>query len=700
VVFLVALPLSLGIALASGAPVVSGVIAAVVGGIVAGLAGGVPLQVTGPAAGLTAVVAGLITEHGWQVTCLITVLAGLVQIALGFARVARAALAISPAVVHGMLAGIGITIVAGQLHVLTGGSARSTALASLLELPAQVIVGHTPSAMLGLGAIVVTLLWRRVPPRFAVVPGPLVSVALLTIVSLPFPVQRVDLPANILSGISLPALPRDGWPAVLIGVVTVALVASVESILSATAVDKMHDGKRGDLDRELLGQGAANSLSGLAGGLPVTGVIVRSSANVRAGARTRWSAVLHAVWIALFSLLLVALVRQIPLSVLAGLLVVIGIGLVDLGHLRTIHRHGEAVVWLATVAGVVLFSLLEGVMIGLGVSLLFAVRSTLFAPVQVIPPQEAPSPLARRARDWRVVVHGTVTFLSVPRLASQLARVPAQQTVRLELQVDHLDHAAAEHLLDWVGEYRKGGGQVEIEEIGAPVLSRIRDGRPLRGRELLDGVEKYHEGVAPRLRSVMDRLRHHQSPTTLFITCADSRIVPNMITSSGPGDLFTVRNVGNLVPGHGAAAGDSTLAAVEYAVEKLRVSTIAVCGHSGCGAMQALLEGPRTASGPGAARALPAWLAHARTPVHGVDGQSSGSLAGLATDVAPEDADRLARRNVLQQLDHLRQHPVVARALEEGTIALVGMFYDIGLAQALVLDPDSGTFEPMVRSGA
>jgi carbonic anhydrase len=139
VVFLVAVPLSLGIAVATGAPVMAGLIAAVVGGIVAGLLGGSPLQVSGPAAGLTVVVADLIAKFGWGVTCTITVAAGLLQVVFGISRVARAALAISPAVVHAMLAGIGITIALGQLHVLLGGSAGTDAITNIVELPAQLI---------------------------------------------------------------------------------------------------------------------------------------------------------------------------------------------------------------------------------------------------------------------------------------------------------------------------------------------------------------------------------------------------------------------------------------------------------------------------------------------------------------------------------------------------------------------------------
>ncbi|HEX4359784.1 MAG TPA: SulP family inorganic anion transporter, partial [Pseudonocardia sp.] len=286
VVFLVAVPLSLGIAVASGAPILAGLIAAIVGGIVAGLLGGSPLQVSGPAAGLTVVVAELVGKFGWQVTTGIVAGAGLVQIGFGLSRLARFAQAIPPAVVHGMLAGIGGTIVLAQLHVVLGGTPQTSALENLVELPAQLLNLHGAAVIVGLCTVGLVLGWPRLPGPLRAVPGPLVAVAAATGLSLLLnsfsstPVPRVALPGGLLSAVHMPLLPDGQWGAVVGGVLTVALIASVESLLSAVAVDRMHNGPRTNADRELIGQGAANTLSGLLGGLPVTGVIVRSSTNV------------------------------------------------------------------------------------------------------------------------------------------------------------------------------------------------------------------------------------------------------------------------------------------------------------------------------------------------------------------------------------------------------------------------------------
>ncbi|AEV87725.1 transporter [Actinoplanes sp. SE50] len=365
VVFLIAIPLSLGIAAASGAPLLAGLVAAVVGGIVAGALGGAPLQVSGPAAGLTVIVAGAVAEFGFAGTAAIVAAAGLVQILLGISRLGRAALALSPAVVHGMLAGIGLVITLSQIHVLLGGAPHSNAWDNLRQLPGQVAIHHAPATLLGLLTIAVLLLWPRFV-KITVLPAALVAVAAVTALAwvLGAGVVRVDLPEEPLAELITPIWPDAPLRRITVAVLTIALVASVESLLSAVAVDRMHDGPRARLNRELVAQGAANTLSGLLGGLPVTGVIVRSSTNVAAGARSRASAILHGVWIAVFVLFCAALLETIPMAVLAAVLIVVGVRLIDPAQIRTHARHRELPAYLVTASGVVLVDLLTGVALG------------------------------------------------------------------------------------------------------------------------------------------------------------------------------------------------------------------------------------------------------------------------------------------------------------------------------------------------
>ncbi|WP_410641060.1 SulP family inorganic anion transporter [Amycolatopsis sp. lyj-346] len=694
VVFLVAVPLSLGIALASGAPVVAGLIAAVVGGIVAGALGGSALQVSGPAAGLTVVMAETIQTFGWAVTCAITVAAGAVQILLGASRVARAALAISPAIVHGMLAGIGVTIVLGQVHVILGGKPRSSALENLAELPAQIVARHDAATAIGLLVIAILLLWPRLPRPLQRIPGPLAAIAVATVVSVlgGLTLPRVELPADLLEIRFSPQLPGGGWGAFAVAVLTIAVIASVESLLSAVAVDRLHTGPRADLNRELIGQGAANMVSGALGGLPVTGVIVRSSTNVTAGARTRASAVLHGVWVLVFVVALAGLIQDIPLAALAGLLVHVGVKLVNPGHLKQVLAHGDLPVYLLTLAGVVGFDLLTGVLAGIALSLVLMLRRTLWSGIHT----------ERDGELWHVVVEGVLTFLSVPRLSRVLATVPAGAPVRLDLVVDYLDHAAFESLHTWQHAHEAAGGTVEVDEIGHPWFANGKQGRPTRSvragtgfvprwlapwsawqaadvpaQPTRRGAAEFQRRTAPLLRDTLSGLADGQRPRTLFITCGDSRIVPNLITTSGPGDLFTIRNIGNLVPP--GQADPSMNASIAYAVGVLAVTEIVVCGHSSCGAMAALAAGPPP--GP-----LTDWLAHAEPSARRSDPVT------LDGDRPGREDDRLALQNVLQQLAHLREYPLVAEAERAGRLQLTGMYFDVGRAQVHLCDPAARDF--------
>jgi carbonic anhydrase len=698
VVFLVALPLSLGIAIASDAPALAGLIAAVVGGVVAGALGGSPLQVSGPAAGLTVVVAGLVAEFGWKVTCAITVAAGVLQVLFGLSRIARAALAISPVVVHAMLAGIGLTIALQQVHVLLGGESQSSAWENVTQLPAQLLGAHGDDMALGLLVIAVLIGWRWVPGVLGRVPGPLVAVVTATLVSLvfAFDVDRVRLDGSLLDAVALPSLPQGNWGAFAVGVLTVALIASVESLLSAVSVDKMRAGHRTNFDRELVGQGTANIASGVLGGLPVTGVIVRSSTNVSAGARTRASAILHGIWVLVFAVPFAGMAQMIPMAALAGLLVMIGVQLVKRAHIETARRTGDMAVYVVTVLGVIFLNLLEGVLIGLGVSIALTVWRVVRTRIHAEPDDE---------NAWRIVIEGSCSFLSLPRLTAVLASVPPGTKATVELSVDFIDHAVREAIEDWRRQHCASGGEVDIRQLGSVTMDSALTGPPIREINGIDvrpelmpwssqanghkrngnslpsvvhGFAVYQRRTAPHLKPHMEKLADAQRPETLFITCADSRILPNVITSSGPGDLFTVRNVGNLIPDD--QHDESIEAAIAFAVEKLHVSSIVVCGHSSCGAMNAMLARNNAAT-PGD-RHLHTWLEHGLPSVSAYD-DGRHPVAKDAARAGFGAVDQLGMVNVATQVAALTRHPLVVDAHKRGELDVIGVFYDIPSAMPL-----------------
>nr|WP_167029430.1 SulP family inorganic anion transporter [Streptomyces liangshanensis]QIQ03485.1 transporter [Streptomyces liangshanensis] len=873
-VFLIALPLSLGIALATGAPLQGGLVAAAVGGLVVGRLGGAPLQVSGPAAGLTVVTADLIQLYGWRTTCAITVCAGLAQLALSALRVARSALAVSPAIVHGMLAGIGVTIALSQLHIVLGGSPQSSAVANVKGLPAQLADLHPGALSVSAFTIVVLLAWPRIPGRggriVRKVPATLAAVALATSVAAVFGVSlpRVDLPSW--RNHALPELPEGPVLGLIAAVLTVTLVGSVESLLSAVAVDKLVAARkepavripRARLDRELFGQGSGNVLSGALGGLPITGVAVRSSANVAAGAVSRNSTMLHGLWVAVAALLLVPVLDLIPLAALAALVMVVGIQMVNLVHLRSVKRNREMLVYAVTLAGVVFTGVLEGVAIGIAVAVAVAMHRLTRTRITV----------AERNGVHRIRVRGQLTFLAVPRLSRILQEVPQRADSVVELDGSFMDHAAYEALHDWQTAHLAQGGTVEFtgraggriaepttelqsccrpwtpwrnhhcgehpaaeatreaavaEVSGAspssdvapadvpateptapgttavsamtpdtttadattadattaeatapgatasgpgpldktapsvaptspgdhpsedhpsenhpsenhlpeghasgapsgnlsahinalnagtptpdlsatapsPATPRVTEPHPGRrpagggasSRQLASGISSFQRNTAPHVREELARLaREGQRPSQLFLTCADSRLVTSMITSSGPGDLFTVRNVGNLVPHPGAdgahgTGDDSVAAAIEYAVDVLRVQSITVCGHSGCGAMQALLNTPDVNGEP--RTPLRRWLRHGQPSLDRMKSKRH-SWARISGRLPADAVEQLCLTNVVQQLEHLRAHDAVARGLADGRLELHGMYFHVGEAQAYLLADGSTT---------
>ncbi|WP_327125652.1 bifunctional SulP family inorganic anion transporter/carbonic anhydrase [Streptomyces sp. NBC_01727] len=784
-VFLIAVPMSLGLAVAMDAPLEAGLISAAVGGIVAGLLGGTPLQVSGPSAGLTVVTAELIQIYGWRTTCAITIGAGLLQILLGSLRAARGALAVSPAIVHGTLAGIGVAIALAQLHIVLGASPQSSAAANALALPEQ--LGRTSPAAPLIGALTIAVLvvWPRLPGRLgrAVrrLPAALASVAIATAVAaVAAPgIARVDLPSW--RSHALPELPQGPVLALATAVLTVLLVASLESLLAAVAVDKLTADRAGgrtadssppapaapaappvqrsDLDRELRGQGIANVLAGLLGGLPVSGGAVRSSANVRAGATGRAATVLHGVWVLLAAGLLVTALEWIPLAALAALVMVVGFQMVNYAHIRNVHKHREFLVYGATITGVVLFGVLEGAAIGIAVAVAVALHRLARTRITV----------TDQGGRHLVVVRGQLTFLAVPRLSRALGQLPRGGDAVVELDGFFMDHAAYETIQDWSDAQTAQGGRVvftgrsggRIAEPASAAHSCCRPwtpwrnhhchdrpdrpGRPVDARRaaatggafapdenpgadqgpagsagaeadartanaadptadptrrfdtpgdgasvprrtgahrLASGLSSFQRNTAPLVRDELARLaREGQRPSQLFITCADSRLVTSMITASGPGDLFTVRNVGNLVPPPGAEAGDDSVgAAIEYAVDVLKVESITVCGHSGCGAMQALMgtkpDTPRTS--------LWRWLRHGLPSLQRMTSRHH-AWARISGRLPADEVEQLCLTNVVQQLDHLRAHESVARRLAEGALQLHGMYFHVGEAQAYLL---------------
>jgi MFS superfamily sulfate permease-like transporter len=456
VVFLVALPLCVGVAAASGVPPELGLVTGIVGGIVTGLLPGSTLQVSGPAAGLTVLVFETVQSHGLGVLGIVVLGAGLLQTVLGAVGVGRWFRAISVSVVEGMLAGIGLLIIVGQLYAMVDRKAPAAGLDKITRLPGlldDIFRSDRASTSLALGAmtIVVLVYWRRIPRIGRAVPGALAAVVLASVLSavLSLPVQTLDV-HGLGASLQVPSLADlDAFASaeVLGAIVVFTLIASAESLFSAAAVDRLHDLPRTDYDKELMAQGVGNTVCGLLGALPLTAVIVRSAANVQAGARTKASRVLHGVWLLLFATLLPGVLELIPIAAVAGVLVHAGVKLLPLKHVVPLARsqRGEALILVVTAVAIVCVSLFEGVLIGLGLSLVKTAWDASRVTVTV-------------TDDDHLVVHlaGAATFLRLPKVLDALEGLPADRDVTLDVSgLRHQDHASTVALHHWADRHER-----------------------------------------------------------------------------------------------------------------------------------------------------------------------------------------------------------------------------------------------------
>lgn len=480
VVFLVALPLCMGIAIASGLPPAKGVITGIVGGLVVGWLAGAPLQVSGPAAGLTVLVFELVQQYGAAMLGPILLLAGALQLLAGRLKLGCWFRVTAPAVVYGMLAGIGILIVLSQLHVMMDAQPEASGLDNFGAFPAALwaalpFSGGNGIAAASLGLLTIACMWtwdRLRPQRLRLLPGALLGVAAATLVGLwlGLDVRRVEVPDNLADAISW-LQPADllafADPGLLVAALAVAFIASAETLLSAAAVDRMHQGPRADFDRELTAQGVGNMLCGVLGALPMTGVIVRSSANVQAGARTRLSAMLHALWLLAAVVLLAALLEQIPVASLAGVLVYTGLKLIDLDALRQLGRYGRMamLIHVATALTIVATDLLTGVLLGFALTLAQLAWQASRLKIGVV----------RDGRRVELRMQGAATFLRVPQLARALQGVPQDAWLHVPMaHLRYIDHACMELLEEWQRANQASGARLIIE---ARALTRRVEGR-------------------------------------------------------------------------------------------------------------------------------------------------------------------------------------------------------------------------------
>ena len=505
VVFLVALPLCLGIALGSGAPLFSGIIAGIVGGIVIGLLSGSSLSISGPAAGLTAIVAIAVGKMpAYEAFLLSVVIAGVLQVILGFLRAGIIGDYIPNSVIRGMLASIGLVLILKQFPHLIGYDKDFSGDETFIQIDSNNTFSElinsvnniTPLALvIGIVSIMILFIWERPFLKkkkfFKNLPGPLVVVVAGILINVFFSVpgtrtslttsQLVNLPiasdfASFSGFFMFPGWEYfnnvDVWTVGL----TIALVASIETLLGIEAIDKLDPLKRTTpANRELKAQGVGNFVSGLLGGLPLTSVIVRGSANVEAGAKSKFSAIMHGFLLLLSVLFIPGLLNKIPLSALAAILIMTGYKLVKPRIFKEVYKKGwdQFVPFTITLFAILLTDLLVGIIIGTLIALFSLIKSNFKSAVMVV--HDDNKYLVRFRKD--------ISFLNKPIVKEKLESVPADAFVLIDMtRADFID----KDIIDVVNEFLQ---HAHLKDI----VVKIKKSHFKAGHQLVHDQSTIHE---------------------------------------------------------------------------------------------------------------------------------------------------------------------------------------------------------------
>ena len=721
VVFLVALPLCLGVALASrsdkvpeaaNVPLFAGLISGVLGGILVGVLSGSRTSVSGPAAGLTAVVAAQLTLLGsFQTFLLAVMLAGLIQIGLGVARAGFIASFFPSSVIKGLLAAIGVILILKQIPHVVGHDPdpegdmafdqpdRHSTFGELLVLADDFQYG---AAAIGLASILIMVVWDRwkllkyspVPVALVVVVFGVAMRELFRRIGEPWAIDSthlVQVPVadtfeGFLGFLQFPDFMQLGNRAVYVAAFTIAIVASLETLLNLEAVDKIDPRQRqSPPSRELIAQGVGNTVSGLIGGLPITSVIVRSSVNIHAGARSKISTIVHGALLLGSIALLPAWLNLIPLSCLAAILLMTGIKLASPKLLRESWKAGwnQFVPFIATVVAIVFTDLLIGVVIGLVIALANILRSNVRRPLRTVVEKHIGGTVTR------IALANQVSFLNRAALETALHQIPSGGHVLLDAQsTDYIDPDILELIRDFKDDTAPIRG-VEVSLVGFREKYRLEDRTqfvdystrelqsaltPLQILEILREGHQRFRASRPLTRDYTRQMiatAEGQHPLAVIVSCIDSRTPAELLFDVGVGDIFSIRLAGNV-------SSRKVLGSAEYACAVAGAKLILVLGHTRCGAVTATIEMACSSKTPKETTGCDhvGFIVDDIRPSIG-----EGSCANFPALPAGEKrafVDAVARRNVLRTVETILKDSGTLRALVyEGKIAVVGALYDV-----------------------
>ncbi|OGT43428.1 MAG: hypothetical protein A3F42_03220 [Gammaproteobacteria bacterium RIFCSPHIGHO2_12_FULL_37_34] len=702
IVACVAIPLSLAIALASNVPPEAGIISAIVAGIVCALFGSSKLAVSGPAAAMAVLIATAVQKFGLSSLYIIGIGCGILQLATGIFRLGFLIRLIPMPVIAGFTAGIGAIILISQFPRILGlppiADSHLTDVILYINHSANQI--KWPAFWLAALTITITFALPRLLPRF-----PASLVAIITAALIPWlfniPIETIGNIPKPFESLILPSFSIDAATIELLAdILLVYMLASLETLLSSSAIDKMTRTKPYHPDRELIGQGLGNIASALFGGIPVTSVIARSALNVQAGAKTRRAAIFHAMFLLIAVYFLASQISLIPIAALAGILISVALRMCHPREfLEFWHTsHSEAFIYLVTFIVIISADLLAGVQIGIAAALIIALLRLAYVKTTVHQESDRPTALC---------IDGPLTFLSVTRLDSMIAEltpVDLEHGVIFDLsRVPLADTSGATHLIQIIEQLEAKSIRIALQGVKlscrkillsikshtdiarliatdeAELLEILHLDKHLILNRLSYGVETFKKHHRHAYKFLFKKLAREQNPHTFFITCSDSRINPNLITSTAPGELFVLRNVGNIIPTCHTSSTYGESAAIEFALGLLNVKEIVICAHSGCGAIKELITG--TIFNPENQLRFPG-IANWLKTLYAIRDE-------FPAQVTPEQAAKL---NALFQMEQLKTYPLVQEKLNAKAVRIRIWYYDIGKAELEEWDEQENMF--------
>jgi MFS superfamily sulfate permease-like transporter len=734
VTFLVALPLCLGIALASGAPLLSGLVTGVVAGLVVGWMSGAQLMVSGPAAGFIAVVATQIKALGsFEALLVAVVIAGLMQIGMGLAQVGFFRSFVPTSVVRGLLSAIGVILILKQIPHLLGRDVDPEGEMSFFqpdrfntfsELLQALLTFHVGAALLGLLSLALIFLWGRFwLTRGSGVPAPLAVVVLGVIVTLGFErlggpwvieeTHRVQVPiaesaAAFFALLPLPDFAQIANPQIYTAAFMIAIVGSLQALLTSEAVDRLDRFRRTTpANRELVAQGFGNCVAGLLGGLPLTGEIVRSSVNIDAGARTKRAALVHGLLLAVAILLVPRVINLIPLSCLAAILIATGIKLASPAVVAEMARAGryQFIPYLITLLAIVFTDPLVGIIIGLVVSMGFILWSNLRRPMKLVEEHHLSGDVIR------VELANQVSFLNRAALRQTLDAIPrgkhvlidGHETVYVDPDIRELIHEYRDKIGPARGVHVSTRGfrdkydiddRIQFVDFSSRELQQ--DLTPERAFEYLRaGNERFRTGrqLKRDLGRQVVATALGQHPIAAVLSCIDSRSPAELLFDLGLGDIFSVRVAGNI-------ATDEVLGSIEFATAVAGAKLIVILGHTRCGAVGAAVQAACQPDVPVAPECT--HLAPIMESIgHAVTAAAREQARLTSGDARQAVADEVAWENVAWVVREIRRRSVVIeRLVAEGRVGIVGMLYDVSSGAAWIVPgtaaglPDGAVDQP------